>query len=265
MLNNLIKTGSTLLSNYEVLKLDGDIERVEDCLQGQVTSDINDLANENAQTSCLLDHKGFIQADFIIYRSKDVIYIIIESTLAEHLIDELDQVIKFYQVKITKTDEKVKGIVIKDGVDVEGSIYFKNNEFSLSIKLCPPNESIKDSISFMEWKVFNKMLLNYVFVHTDINKYRPNELNYDKSRVSFTKGCYKGQEIIARVNYLGVNRREFVSGIISKDLEIDSRLKIHGEILEFSNKKIFSTHLKRDESETIVFESIDFIKYSNPS
>ena len=45
MLNNLIKTGSTLLSNYEVLKLDGDIERVEDCLQGQVTSDINDLAN----------------------------------------------------------------------------------------------------------------------------------------------------------------------------------------------------------------------------
>ena len=120
MLNNLIKTGSTLLSNYEVLKLDGDIERVEDCLQGQVTSDINDLANENAQTSCLLDHKGFIQADFIIYRSKDVIYIIIESTLAEHLIDELDQVIKFYKFKIIKTVKKLKGLLLKDGWNFEG-------------------------------------------------------------------------------------------------------------------------------------------------
>ena len=45
----------------------------------------------------------------------------------------------------------------------------------------------------------------------DFNKYRPNELNYDKTRVSFTKGCFRGQEIVARVHYLGVNRREFVT------------------------------------------------------
>ncbi len=65
MLKNLIKTGSIDLDTYEVLKLNGDIDKVEALLQGQVTSDISELANNNAQMSCLLDHKGFIQAEIL--------------------------------------------------------------------------------------------------------------------------------------------------------------------------------------------------------
>jgi hypothetical protein len=116
-------------------------------------------------------------------------------------------------------------------------------------------------LSHLEWKVVNKILLNYLFVKEDINKYRPNELNYDKSRVSFNKGCFRGQEIVARVHYLGVNRREFVSAIIPKDNIINSKLKIHGETLEFLDHKIFNTHIKRDELENKEYDSMNLIRY----
>ena len=51
----------------------------------------------------------------------------------------------------------------------------------------------------------------------DVALYRPLELNYDKLRVSFTKGCFRGQEIIARMHYLGVNRRTFCTVINDTD------------------------------------------------
>ena len=53
-------------------------------------------------------------------------------------------------------------------------------------------------------------------------------------------------EIDARVHYLGVNRREFVSAVIPKNNVVNSELKIHGETLEYLDHKIFNTHIKRD-------------------
>ena len=66
---------------------------------------------------------------------------------------------------------------------------------------------------------------------------------------------------MARVRYLGVNRREFVSAIIPRDKAIDSKLRIHGETLEFLKHKIFNTHIKRDEIENKEYNSINLIRY----
>ena len=42
----------------------------------------------------------------------------------------------------------------------------------------------------------------------ETGKYRPHELGQQNTRVSFNKGCFKGQEIIARMEYLGKLKKE---------------------------------------------------------
>ena len=248
---NLIKTGSLSLNTYKTLKFEGAIENVESLLQGQITSDISELANNNAQLSCLLDHKGFIQADFILVKLNDEIYCVIEESLINNFNNQLEEFLKFYRVTINSCKLAVKGMINNtNDKKSEGLTFFKNKEYRLSILLSiSENSSIENELSLLHWKVANKLLVNYLFTSEDINQYRPNEINYDKSRVSFTKGCYRGQEIVARVHHLGVNRREFVTIITPSDQSIDPNFKIHGEILEFLNHQIFNTHLKRDDLE----------------
>jgi folate-binding protein YgfZ len=268
MLKNLIKTGSIDLDTYEVLKLNGDIDKVEALLQGQVTSDISELANNNAQMSCLLDHKGFIQADFILARLNNEIFIVVEKSLTGNLKDQLSQFTKFYKVEVKLLDVKVKGLVLSSNEinNTESFVYFKGDEYILSIDISNLENGKKESkIDLLEWKVANKILLNYLFVESDIDKYRPNELNYDKSRVSFSKGCFRGQEVVARVHYLGVNRREFVTAVVPGRVAIDTKLKIHGETLKFLDHKIFTTHIKRDDFQNDIYKSIEFIRYPDSS
>ncbi|HHX81454.1 MAG TPA: tRNA-modifying protein YgfZ, partial [Pseudomonadaceae bacterium] len=55
------------------------------------------------------------------------------------------------------------------------------------------------------------LLLNghYPFEASDSERYTPQELHYDSNGyVSFTKGCYTGQEIVARMHYRGKPKKQ---------------------------------------------------------
>ena len=261
MLKNLIKAGSTYLDTMSVLSLNGSMDKIEALLQGQVTSDITQLANGCAQISCLLDEKGFIQADFIIIRKNDEIFFVIEETLVANLNEQLGQFTKFYSVEITEVPLQVRGILSEiDANKEKGMIYFNNDKYQLAIDLSTSKKDIIKQMTLLEWRIANKVLLNYEFTQDDINKYRPNELNYDKTRVSFTKGCFRGQEIVARVHYLGVNRREFVTAIVNINSQDNSKLKVKGQILEHLDYKIFNASIKKDDVEKGIFNSIDLIR-----
>jgi len=90
-----------------------------------------------------------------------------------------------------------------------------------------------------------------------IGKYRPLEINYEKNRVAFDKGCFRGQEIIARMKYLGVDRRKFVTVISPEAIKENKNLKVIGETLRYKDFYIFSSSIKRD--------FLDELSSSNPS
>ena len=65
-------------------------------------------------------------------------------------------------------------------------------------------------------------------------------------RVSFDKGCYKGQEIVARMKYLGVDRRKFCTFITKKSFKSHEDIKIAGELIELDSIRIFNGIIRRD-------------------
>ena len=270
--NNLIEFGSLYLKNHTVFDVEGENPKVEEFLQGQVTSDISLLSNNCAQLSCICNHKGEIMADFIIIKKNMKYKFIVENVtgLDSILIEELTPFAKFSNVKFKKTDDIIVGTISPKGNSKES---FLSNDFcELSITISS-DKNLKDSINISQWEAANKILGNLFLEHTDAGKYRPLEINYDKLRVSFDKGCYRGQEIVARMKYLGVDRRKFCTFVtedsffnqfkswvhldpetkrvsINKDsapAKKDRPFNIVGRVININNRYVFNAIVKKDD------------------
>ena len=223
-----------------VIQIHGDIDKVEKLLQGQITSDINLLTNESYQLSSVCNQKGEVIAGFVIHKSENY-KILIDQWLVDVFISELSPFAKFFNVTFTQESGLIFGNVIFEKQD---KAFFSNEVYSLSITL--EKNNLTETLSKDDWIAANKLALNFDLEKNDIGKFRPLEINYDKTRVSFDKGCFRGQEIIARMKYLGVDRRKFVTIVSSDLIEESKNLRIIGEILKYKNFYIFNSSINRD-------------------
>tara|TARA_B100001939_G_C16804480_1_gene557155 strand:- start:80 stop:868 length:789 start_codon:yes stop_codon:yes gene_type:complete len=246
--NNFIKNGSLCIKELKVIKFNGDKEKIDEFLNGQITSDHKQLTNNAFQLSSICNHKGQVIADFIVNKSNDEYRFIINDALKTILIDELSPFIKLHRVEIKETNNIVIGNISTKG-NLEYS-YCSNKNINLSISVEDHDFKYKDSISIQNWHAANKILRNYFMQPEDIAKFRPVEINYDNLRVSFDKGCYRGQEIVARMKYLGIDRRRFCT-IISNSKFKNEGIKVIGPIITINNLSIFNAIIKRDEIEQI--------------
>ena len=103
--------------------------------------------------------------------------------------------------------------------------------------------------------VENKILGIFDLSYVDVDKYRPLELNYDQLRVSFTKGCFRGQEIVARMKYLGVNRRKFSTVIADPISGSCKEMKSIGDRIYYQDLEILNSLIKRDELEFFEYDT----------
>ena len=223
-----------------VIQIHGDIDKVEKLLQGQITSDINLLTNESYQLSSVCNQKGEVIAGFVIHKSENY-KILIDQWLVDVFISELSPFAKFFNVTFTQESGLIFGNV---SFEKQDKAFFSNEVYSLSITL--EKNDLTETLSKDDWVAANKLALNFDLGKNDIGKFRPLEINYDKTRVSFDKGCFRGQEIIARMKYLGVDRRKFVTIVNSNLIEESKNLKIIGETLKYKNFYIFNSSINRD-------------------
>jgi folate-binding protein YgfZ len=223
-----------------VIQIHGDIDKVEKLLQGQITSDINLLTNKGYQLSSICNQKGEVMAGFMIHKSENY-KILIDQWLADIFINELSPFAKFFNVTFTKESGLIYGNI---SFEKQDKAFYSNEIYSLSMTL--ENNDLTETLAKDDWIAANKLALNFDLGKDDIGKFRPLEINYDKTRVAFDKGCFRGQEIIARMKYLGVDRRKFVT-IINSDLVEESKgLRIIGEIVKYKNLYIFNSSINRD-------------------
>ena len=64
----IIQFGSINLSGWVLMEVQGELLKIEEFLQGQVTSDISLLSDNCSQLSSICNHKGQVLADFIIIK-----------------------------------------------------------------------------------------------------------------------------------------------------------------------------------------------------
>jgi len=187
-------------------------------------------------------------AGFLLLKEGLTFKVIIASELSNVFVEELLPFAKFFGVTFKETDQYVKVSILKNN---EKFLFIKNNYFGLSAQITAIREHIDQPIVMEDWKVANALIKNYPLSAEDVGKYRPLEIFYDQLRVSFDKGCYRGQEIVARMKYLGVDRRSFSTVISEESYEINSNMKLVSSEVFYKGYKIFNCSIKKDSLEMV--------------
>lgn len=148
-------------------------------LQGQLTCNIEQLSASAPLLGAYCSHQGRVQATFRIYRAGSRFYLLMPAEIIENTLSLLQKYAVFSKVTLTAADLR-------------------------SVEISDPNLAHLNHCSLSQWKRFNiEALFPQIYLATK-DKFTPHMLNLPQlGAVSFDKGCYIGQEIIARTHYRG--------------------------------------------------------------
>lgn len=140
-------------------------------LQGQITNDVNLASSDQMLRSAICNVKGRVLAVFKILKVSTDFHIFLNKSIAEKFKSHLEKYSVFYKTKIELINQSSKNIEI-----------ISESDFRLRCieeGFVDINESISESFT-------------------------PHELNYQNlGLINFEKGCFTGQEVIARMHYRG--------------------------------------------------------------
>ena len=199
-IHKIFEESEIYLSDMTCIDIVGDNDNAKQFLDGQVTSDIALLSDNNkVQLSSICNQKGYVVCDFFLIWEEGF-KIVLDKNKCSKLISELEIFARFSKVKLVESQVNIIGEVS----DKKNERTFLKNKFgNLGIKLSDNLDLNLPKTTSERWQVLNLLSNNLLLTESYLGKYRPDEIMYDDMRVSFTKGCFRGQEIIARIKYRG--------------------------------------------------------------
>ena len=256
----------SVLLSQAVLKICGtDAARF---LQGQLTSNVETLAPGHYQTSAVCTPKGRMYSSFTLLHTEHSYLLAMHEGLVEATAENLGKYAVFFKTDITPTSPLICLGLSGQGIDDSiYSIFGAVQEESSALKvadgwlikvpgLCSryefwlPVENLEDwwvklaplfaPAPEEHWRLLDIETVRPRLPPEALEKYIPQHLNLATlGSVSFRKGCYTGQEIVARMQNLGQlkSRSYRLTATQILQLEPNTRLfnssgKHIGEILE---------------------------------
>ncbi|PWK54463.1 YgfZ/GcvT domain-containing protein [Pleionea mediterranea] len=206
------------LSNYGVIRLSGDGCR--DFLQGQITADIKKLSANKALFTAVCNPQGRIYSLFLlIEHSKDELLCLLPASLVSSTVERLKKFAVFYKADISDVSAQwaITGTHLSQTDRDKFTVSQSDNAITVqiddqrSIQLCSPETALS------QWQEETSEVKNYeLWLQQDIEQglprlypetietFLPHNLNLiEMGAVSFDKGCYTGQEVVARMHYKG--------------------------------------------------------------
>lgn len=240
------------LADWGVIQLEGE-EKVK-YLQGQITADVNKLSESNALLACHCDFKGKLWSVFYTLSWRDSILLIIHKSVLEKSLAELNKYGVFAKViiddqsdnwqitggsgaKMEQAIVELFGELPKGDRKVTSSV----NGLAMSIEQPEQRFLVLQPTKTNNFLANNELDGNELWEIADIkagigdirestiNEYVPQMLNLQAlDAIDFEKGCYMGQEVVARTKYLGRNKR--AGFILTTDSNVNN---LTGEQLEY--------------------------------
>ena len=209
------------LDNRALIKIAG--KDSESFLQSQLSNDVNKLDNSSIQLSAYCQHQGKILVLFWVMRLKDYFILSFPAELSERVASRLQMFVIMSDVVIEDISEQYNQIGLIN--ESHSNAYSMNEGMSLLIVSCGDlNKEIDHNDD--EWKkACIDSQIPEVYLNTS-EKLVPQMLNLDIDElgVSFSKGCYPGQEVVARLHYLGSAKRRLFSFRADQEMHVGDSL-----------------------------------------
>ncbi|CAL4322736.1 tRNA-modifying protein YgfZ [Buchnera aphidicola (Periphyllus testudinaceus)] len=227
----------SFLDEWSLVKVTGKDKKK--FLQNQITSDINILKNNKYIFCGHCNFKGKILSTLFIFKKKNSYFYILRKSICKKQIQFMKNYSIFFDIKIKKikkfsllgisgfsSEQKLKKIfdilpnkknVVVHIKDIT-IIYFNSliKKFLLIIpqkKICFFEEKFK-KLNFIndkqEWLLINIIENTPIIEKQTSLLFFPQEINLHKFKnaLNFKKGCYIGQEQIAKIKYKNLNKKK---------------------------------------------------------
>ncbi|PHS69718.1 MAG: hypothetical protein COB23_05495 [Methylophaga sp.] len=247
------------LPQYGVLQIEG--ADAHDFLQNLLTNDVSALAINQSQLSGFCNAKGRLFSLFLLIRHQEHYQIFLPENMCAILQQRLSMYILRSKVVITNVTDKIVCLGLKQAE--EGLITENTNKNSpvliqylnttqQFLYLCPQQQAaeICQNLLKQQWQLTSEKWWDLLDINVGIplvlpeskEKFTPQQLNLDLiNGVSFSKGCYPGQEIVARLHYLGTPSRRMFQATAESDT-----LPSPGETITDKEGKVIG-HVVRSE------------------
>ncbi len=178
-------------------------------LHNLCTNDIRRLEVGGACEAFFTDVKAHVLAHAVVCRTADDFRVVVTSPCAAELAAHLER----YHIRerLELAVEESPTVALNFDAQPTGIDAFELAALEAWLSLgAPPYES--DSTLTDEAFEQRRIERGFPLDHVDVDEKRlPQEANRDALAISFTKGCYLGQETVARIDALGHVNRKLVS------------------------------------------------------
>jgi tRNA-modifying protein YgfZ len=201
-------------------------------LQGQLTNDVSALGNLQARLAGFCSAKGRLQASFIVWQSAlDELSLVCAASVLPASLKRLSMFVLRAQCKLrdATAETPLWGLVgaTARGVVADLAVWQKREAAGTTVVRLPDADGLTRCIVAApstelaaKWAMLTLEHWRWLDVHSGIpmieaatvDQFVPQMLNYEiVGGVDFQKGCYPGQEIVARSQYRGtIKRRMFL-------------------------------------------------------
>ncbi|QIA77008.1 YgfZ/GcvT domain-containing protein [Rodentibacter caecimuris] len=195
------------LNQYQLIEAHGvDAEKY---LQGQLTTDVVALASGASTITAHCDPKGKVNAIFRLLKvSSERFFLLVNKDLLPSALEALKKYAVFSKVSFDLRDWQIVGVIGERcgkiqplftlEIDEQRAILLNEIPFAMTFNADEKAWHIADiqaGIPHLSAKMQNELI--------------PQAMNLQaiEQAISFTKGCYIGQETVARAKYRGANKR----------------------------------------------------------
>lgn len=226
------------LEHLSILEING--KGSFELLQGQITSDMEKVSEDNCVMGSICDIKGRVMSSFIAAKNEKEnhsFFLVGETKALEATQKILEKYKPFYDCSL-KQKEDIKFYAIEEDCLIRSfpesklDISFQNYDSFFRLHYLEKKYHLvafTESEEFKGYNISNDKLpweldeiinQNFEITSEVINKFTPHELGYHlNTRIDFEKGCYTGQEIVARMHYRAKKLPEILVRSTNKEVE----------------------------------------------
>jgi tRNA-modifying protein YgfZ len=207
------------LTRYGLLSVGGDDARA--FLHAQLTNDIENLPRDRAALAGWCSAKGRLLASFLVVPTPQGFFLQLSRDLAAPVAKSLSMFVLRSKVKIADESDGWRQYGIWGGVlgmepppqplgvaSGEGTVAVRMGEDRFLVLTRKPGLDEAQAVPESRWTLEEIRAGRPLITGATQDEFVPQMLNYDTlGAVNFQKGCYPGQEIVARAQYRGQVKR----------------------------------------------------------
>ena len=221
-------------------------------LQAQLSADIDALEDGQSTFAAYCSPQGKVFGLLLIGRQKETFLIVASAVLLPSIIQRLR--IYVFRAKLEIELLENMQIVGRSSVDIDDPSVTVLEPVGIALRYAIVSQGEEGLEESKSWRL-KELSLGVTWLDANTTeKHIPQMLAYDElGAVSFSKGCYPGQEIVARTHYLGKVKRKPLLITVSGQAVIENGSRVQIQYGDDSVNGILVDSASAGKESTLMF------------